>query len=64
MELKLKNLKVDAGGEGSKGGKVVGHTSSGKPIYMNAKHPDHAGFSQKDHERAARLRARATFGPR
>ena len=26
-------IKVDATGEGSRGGKVIGRTSSGKPIY-------------------------------
>ena len=35
MELKINGLKVDAGGEGSKGGHVVSHTSSGKPIYAS-----------------------------
>jgi len=41
-------------GEGSKGGKVIGHTKSGKPIYQNqdvhaAKH-----FTAEDHRDAAR----------
>lgn len=36
-------------GEGSKGGKVIGHTKSGKPIY--AKHDDsrHSDFDSNDH---------------
>ncbi len=37
MKLAFQRLRVDAGGEGSKGGHVVGHTTSGKPIYMGKK---------------------------
>ena len=34
MNLQISGLKVDAGtGAGSRGGVVIGHTSSGKPIY-------------------------------
>lgn len=40
-------------GEGSKGGKVIGHTKSGKPIYESHSHPDHANFSKEDHADAA-----------
>lgn len=43
-------------GEGSRGGKVIGHTKSGKPIYatngMNHKHSD---FTPEDHKDAAEL---------
>ncbi len=53
MELSFNKLKVDAGGEGSKGGHIIGHTGSGKPIYRNAKHPDHKGFTAKDHDTAS-----------
>jgi hypothetical protein len=42
-------------GEGSRGGKVVGHTSSGKPIYDDHGHADHASFSKEDHMDAAKL---------
>lgn len=35
--------------EGSKGGKIIGHTQSGKPIYENADHPSHQDFSDQDH---------------
>lgn len=40
-------------GEGSKGGKVIGHTKSGKPIYAvnTAKHLK--TYNSKDHEDAA-----------
>lgn len=41
------------GGEGSRGGKIIGHTSGGKPIYDSAKHPEHKGFSASDHRDAA-----------
>lgn len=35
-------------GEGSRGGKILGHTASGKAIYAN--NPTaHIGFSRKDH---------------
>lgn len=40
--------------EGSLEGKVIGHTSSGKPIYDNANHPSHDNFSKKDHGDAYR----------
>lgn len=39
-------------GEGSRGGKVIGHTRSGKPIYSNANHADHKDFTKRDHEDA------------
>ena len=38
MDLKIIGLKVDAGsGPGSRGGHVIGHTTSGKPIYLGKK---------------------------
>jgi hypothetical protein len=42
-------------GEGSKGGKVIGHTKSGKAIYEKVDHPSHANFNSKDHGDAAEL---------
>lgn len=41
--------------EGSRGGKVIGHTKSGKPIYENAKsdHESYKHFSKEDHMDAA-----------
>lgn len=42
-------------GEGSKGGHVIGHTSSGKPIYASGKMVDHPKFSEQDHRDAASL---------
>lgn len=36
-------------GEGSRGGKIIGHTKSGKPIYGDAKHSSHNTFNHHDH---------------
>lgn len=41
--------------EGSKGGKVIGHTKSGKPIYESHDHPSHKEFTAADHEDAYHL---------
>lgn len=40
-------------GEGSKGGNVIGHTQSGKPIYASAGSANHKEFTAKDHHEAA-----------
>ena len=45
--------RADASGEGSRGGKIIGHTSSGKPIYMNHNHPSHGNFTKEEHGQAA-----------
>lgn len=44
--------ELTKGGEGSHGGKVIGHTKSGKPIYGGAmdKPSDHKDFSKQDHK--------------
>lgn len=47
------DLIEKAMGEGSKGGKIIGHTKSGKPIYENHDHPEHASFTSEDHRDAA-----------
>ena len=55
MNLQITGLKVDMG-EGSRGGKVVGHTSSGKPVYATFKHPaqaPHDEIEPKHHLKAA-----------
>lgn len=49
-----KNLEIVKGGEGSKGGKVIGHTKSGNPIYESFNHPSHSNFSSQDHKDASR----------
>lgn len=42
-------------GEGSRGGRVIGHTQSGKPIYADASHDGHKNFTSQDHTDAAEL---------
>ncbi len=47
-----------SGGEGSKGGKVIGHTSTGKPIYGHYPHTiqnPHKHFTSEEHKEAAKL---------
>jgi hypothetical protein len=41
--------------EGSRGGKVIGHTKSGKPIYDSFGHPKHDDFNSVDHKEAGDL---------
>lgn len=43
------------GGEGSKGGKIIGHTKSGKAIYDTAVHPSHSNFTSTDHSDEAQV---------
>ena len=53
MNLQITGLKVDAGaGPGSRGGKIIGHTKSGKPVYMNHNHPSHKEFTATEHIQA------------
>jgi hypothetical protein len=47
--------ELSKSGEGSRGGKVIGHTKSGKPIYANYNHPSHKEFSKEDHKDAANI---------
>jgi hypothetical protein len=50
----LKSLECIAkAGEGSKGGVVIGHTESGKPIYAKSGSKNHKEFSAQDHHDAA-----------
>jgi hypothetical protein len=43
-------------GEGSRGGHVIGHTKSGKPVYeVGFSHPSVEKFSHQDHKDAKRL---------
>jgi hypothetical protein len=48
---------LKGGGEGSRGGHIIGHTKSGKPVYKAAEgaHAHYAKFSAQDHEDAAEL---------
>jgi hypothetical protein len=50
-----KTDELEKGGEGSKGGKVIGHTKSGKPIYDNSNNTAHHDFTREDHEDAKNL---------
>lgn len=51
------------GGEGSKGGRVIGHTSSGKPVYDTFKHEEHKEFTAKEHDEAKEInRYKGRFG--
>jgi len=44
---------LEKGGEGSKGGKIIGHTKSGKPVYESS---DHSKLSVAEHrERGSSL---------
>jgi hypothetical protein len=51
--------ELEKGGEGSKGGKVIGHTKSGKAIYehKNANHNDYKDFTANDHNDALQAHA-------
>lgn len=49
----LERLDKAVKGEGSKGGKIIGHTKLGRPIYDSHSHEKHQGFSQKEHQDAA-----------
>jgi len=45
---------LEKSGEGSRGGLIIGHTSSGKPIYNEHGHASHKKFSSQDHKEAAK----------
>lgn len=47
-------IKAGKQGEGSRGGKIIGHTRSGKPIYSNGNNPAHKNFTVADHYDAIR----------
>ena len=56
----LKSDLFKAGkGAGSRGGKVIGHTRTGKPIYANSRHKGHEQFSAEEHKDAAGIHDRA-----
>ena len=38
-----------AAGEGSRGGKVIGHTRTGRPIYDSKNHVQHDAFTPEEH---------------
>lgn len=47
-------IKSHVSGEGSRGGKIIGHTRSGKPVYDTHDHSSHSNFSAHEHMDAAR----------
>jgi hypothetical protein len=51
-------------GEGSKGGNVIGHTASGKPIYDRSNHAGHKDFTAADHGDAFDLQDRRATSTR
>ncbi len=51
-ELILSHYRLEKGGEGSKGGHVIGHTRSGKAIYSDG--GGHENYSRYDHMDAAK----------
>lgn len=51
----IENVLNKSGGEGSRGGKVIGHTKSGKPIYDTFEHEGHKSFDKYDHSDAVKL---------
>lgn len=53
MQNKLENR---LGAEvGPRGGKIIGKTKTGKPIYENFDHPSHSNFSKSDHDDASKI---------
>ena len=53
---KALDTDIVKGGEGSKGGKIIGHTKSGKPIYKTSiPHSFHKDFTPEEHSEAAIL---------
>lgn len=49
---------LEKGGEGSKGGKVIGHTQSGKPIYASY-HESYNHFTPQEHKEAQQVHSQA-----
>jgi len=56
MDVKIMGgeVRIDTEGEGSRGGHVIGHTSSGKPVY-SSHHPSHDDFSRNEHIEAMNI---------
>jgi len=51
---------LEKGGEGSRGGKIIGHTKSGKPVYedKSGHHSIYKDFTPQDHEDAIELHSK------
>jgi hypothetical protein len=46
---------IEKGGEGSRGGRVIGHTVSGKAVYEKKSAKSYKNFSVKDHKEASNI---------
>ncbi len=51
-QVQYDKLVKAATGEGSRGGHVIGHTSTGKPVYDKFGHKGHKNFTKQDHRDA------------
>lgn len=49
---------LEKGGEGSRGGKIIGHTKSGKPVYAGKKASENKDFTAQDHKDASDLHSK------
>ena len=47
-------------GEGSRGGVIIGHTKSGKPVYSNSHNTPSHGWSAQDHKDAASVHTKVS----
>lgn len=47
------------GGEGSRGGNIIGHTRSGKPVYGDKRPGDYTNFTPDDHKDASNMHSDA-----
>ncbi len=56
-EIRYMRPRMDTG-EGSRGGKVIGHTGGGKPIYFQHSHSSHGTFNEGEHKEAQELHMR------
>lgn len=57
LECNTDGTDLVKGGEGSRGGHVIGHRLDGKPIYGSFEHKGNEGMSKDDHEYAASIHA-------
>jgi len=63
----VENWREDSlvkGGEGARGGIIIGHTRSGKPIYQGSntpQHDSHKKFTSDDHHDASELHRRRSL---
>lgn len=56
LKAKIESLEQRLANEiGPHGGKILGRTESGKPIYDRHDHPAHKDYSPKDHQDASQL---------